>query len=137
MDTPMKRDRGRMVLIGLLALSLLGNALSIGAVAKLRSLRSELAGSVIAPPVFPRAERRALRDAIRQNADQVQPAFQALIAARAAVVEAGTARPFDRATLDAAMAQFGTRIDETLGVLQPIIADTLQATADGDLARPD
>lgn len=129
MAEPVKRDRGRMILIGVLAVSLLGNALTLGALAKLRSIGNDLTGPMSEAPVFPRAERRALRAAMKDRADEVQPRFRALVDARAAVVQAGTTQPFDRAAVEAAMDRFRTELDGTLVVLQDVIVDTLEAQA--------
>ncbi|WP_095589953.1 periplasmic heavy metal sensor [Actibacterium ureilyticum] len=137
MDTPKKRDRGRMVLIGVLALSLMGNALTLGAVLKLRAVRTELIGPTAAAPVFPRAERRALRAALSARADDLRPRLRALVDARADVVRAGLARPFDRAAVDTAMDGFRTELDATVVLLQTVIGDSLQAQAGQDVPPGD
>ena len=124
-----KRDRTRMILIGVLAVSLAGNALALGAVARFQSLRHDLLGGQAERALFPRLERRALLAAMKDEAETLRPELRALVAARVKVVEAGTAQPFDRAALDAAMAAFRTEADTTLRMVQQVIGDTLEARA--------
>lgn len=129
MEQTVKRNRGRMVLVGVLAVSLLGNALSAGALLKLRNLRQELLGPSAEQAMFPRDIRSALRTAYDDNADALRPSLHALVAARAAVVASGTARPFDRAALEADMAAFRNEMDSILTEVQTMVADTLEAEA--------
>lgn len=127
--TRRRRDAGRMILIAVLAVSLAGNALAIGAVARFQSLRHEVLGGAAETALFPRPERRALLAAVRAQSDTLRPELEALVASRVRVVEAGLARPFDRAALDAAMAGFRMAADDMLIALQGVIADTLEARA--------
>lgn len=124
-----RRDRSRLILIAVLAISLAGNALAIGAVARFQNLRHDLLDGSEMNALFPRPERRALLDAMRENADQLRPELRSLVEARAGVVAAGMARPFDRGALDAAMAEFRTEADRLLNSLQQVIGDTLEARA--------
>ena len=124
-----KRNTGRIVLIAVLALSLLGNALTLGAALRLRALRADLLGPEAAQALYPREMRAVLRDALSRHADQLRPELHALVAARAAVVAAGTARPFDRTALDAAMADLRGQFDVTLADVQKVLADALEAEA--------
>lgn len=124
-----RRDRGRMILIGVLAVSLAGNALALGAAARFMTLRHEVLGGVAGEAVFPRPERRALLSAVHEQADVLRPELRALVEARVAVVEAGTARPFDRAALETAMTGFRAAADRMLVSVQKVIADTLEARA--------
>lgn len=124
-----RRDAGRMILIAVLAVSLAGNALAIGAVVRFQSLRHEVLGSSAETALFPRPERRALRAAVEANAQTLRPAMQALVAARIRVVEAGMAQPFERPALEAAMAEFRAQADLMMIALQEVVADTLEARA--------
>lgn len=125
----LKRDKGRIALIAVLAVSLLGNALAAGAVLRFRALQSDLLGPSAEQAFFSRAVRRDLRAALRENADTLRPALHRLAEDRAAVVAAGMAQPFDRAALDAAMTKFRTDADAGIGVLQQVIGDRLEARA--------
>lgn len=125
----LKRDKGRIALIAVLAVSLLGNALAAGAVLRFRALQSELLGPAAEQALFPRAVRRDLRAALRENAETLRPALHRLAEDRAAVVAASTAQPFDRAALDAAMTKFRTDADAGIEVLQQVIGDRLEARA--------
>lgn len=124
-----ERDTGRIVLIAVLAVSLLGNALAAGAVLRFRALQSELLGPAADQALFPRAARRDLRAALRENAETLRPALHRLAEDRAAVVAAGAARPFDRAALDAAMVAMRAQLDTTLGAVQQVVGDRLEARA--------
>ncbi|MFC5736735.1 hypothetical protein [Sinirhodobacter huangdaonensis] len=128
----LKRDTGRIVLIAVLAVSLLGNALAAGAVLRFRALQTELLGPAAEQALFPRAVRRDLRAALRENAETLRPALHRLAEDRAAVVAAGAARPFDRAALDAAMVAMRAQLDTTLGAVQQVVGDRLEARAKGE-----
>ena len=127
----LKRDKGRIALIAVLAVSLQGNALAAGAVLRFRALQSELLGPAAEQALFPRAVRRDLRAALRENAETLRPALHRLAEDRAAVVAASTAQPFDRAALDAAMVAMRAQLDTTLGAVQQVIGDRLEARARG------
>jgi uncharacterized membrane protein len=127
-----ERDTGRIVLIAALAVSLLGNALAAGAVLRFRALQTELLGPAAEQALFPRAVRRDLRAALRENAETLRPALHRLAEDRAAVVAAGAARPFDRAALDAAMVAMRAQLDTTLGAVQQVVGDRLEARAKGE-----
>ena len=127
----LKRDKGRIALIAVLAVSLLGNALAAGAVLRFRALQSELLGPAAEQALFPRAVRRDLRAALRETAETLRPALHRLAEDRAAVVAAGAARPFDRAALDAAMVAMRAQLDTTLGAVQQVVGDRLEARAKG------
>lgn len=127
-----EHDTGRIVLIAALAVSLLGNALAAGAVLRFRALQTELLGPAAEQALFPRAVRRDLRAALRENAETLRPALHRLAEDRAAVVAAGAARPFDRAALDAAMVAMRAQLDTTLGAVQQVVGDRLEARAKGE-----
>lgn len=121
-----KRNWGRMALIGVLAVSLLGNALSLGALARLRALRTDLLGPAAERALFPREIRADLREALAGHGATLRPALRDLVAARAAVVATGSARPFDRAATEAAMTEFRARLDQTLAQTQAVMLDALE-----------
>ncbi|MDD8023358.1 MAG: hypothetical protein PHX82_09660 [Paracoccaceae bacterium] len=124
-----KRNWGQMALIGVLAVSLLGNALSLGALARLRALRADLLGPAAQSAVFPRDIRADLRTALAAHGATLRPALHDLVAARAAVVATGSAQPFDRSATEAAMAEFRTRLDRTLDQTQAVMLDALDQRA--------
>jgi hypothetical protein len=124
-----KRNWGQMALIGVLAVSLLGNALSLGALARLRALRADLLGPAAQSAVFPRDIRADLRAALAAHGATLRPALHDLVAARAAVVATGSAQPFDRSATEAAMAEFRTRLDRTLDQTQAVMLDALDQRA--------
>ncbi|QDC09281.1 periplasmic heavy metal sensor [Oceanicola sp. D3] len=124
-----KRNWGRMALIAVLALSLFGNAVTLGAVMKIRANRQALTGPGVETVRFPRPLRRTLNAALRDNAAQLRPALQRLAAARRAMVEKGTARPFDRAATEAAIQAFRAEAAAVMTELQPILLDTLEREA--------
>ncbi|WP_339107617.1 hypothetical protein [Thioclava sp. GXIMD4216] len=117
----------RKVLICVLAVSLLGNALAIGAGLRLMSLRAQLTGPVGEAVIFPREIRRDLRDALAENRETLTPALQEVLKARARIVALGTAQPFDRAATEAAMGDFRRDLDALLDQLQPLVLDRLDA----------
>lgn len=124
-----KRNPGQIALIAVLALSLMGNALAVGAVLRFRALQGDLLGPAAAQATFPREIRRELRAALREKAGMLRPALRQLTEDRAAVVAAGQARPFDRVALDAAMARFRADLDSGLGAVQQVVGDRLEARA--------
>lgn len=128
-QTRSRRNWMRIALIGAFALSLAGNALAVGAAWRLSTAREELFGPAAEQAVFDRATRHALRAAFGAEADRLRPNLHALAAARAEVVRAGAARPFDAAALAAAQAAFRTELDATLDLTQGVIAQTLAAHA--------
>lgn len=124
-----RRNSGRIALIAVLAVSLLGNALTAGALLRFKAMRSELLGPVAEDAVFPRQIRRDLRAALAENADTLRPALRDLARARAAIVTAGTAEPFERAEVDAAMAAFRSEADDTIAQVQAVVLEVLAARA--------
>ncbi|WP_172330205.1 periplasmic heavy metal sensor [Mangrovicoccus sp. HB161399] len=128
----MRLRRGRLVLVCVLVLSLLGNAVTLGAVLRFRSLQSELLGDAGTAAFYPPPVRRALRDALGAQRDSLMPLLHAAAEARAGVVAAGTAEPFDRAATEAAMASFRASVDALLEGAQHMVLDTLEAEAAKD-----
>lgn len=124
-----KRDRGRMVLIAVLAASLLLNALAAGAALRAYRLRSELLGPDAVAVFFSRDTRRDISRALARSADPLRAALRDAALARKAVVDTAETRPFDRAATAAAMETFRARANEALALTQGVILDTLEARA--------
>ncbi|MBN9886641.1 hypothetical protein [Salipiger abyssi] len=124
-----RRNSGRIALIAVLAVSLLGNALTAGALLRFKAMRSELLGPVAEAAVFPREVRRDLRAALAENADTLRPALHDLARARAAIISAGTAEPFDRAEVEAAMDVFRGEAEATIAQVQAVVLEVLAARA--------
>ncbi|WP_138465659.1 periplasmic heavy metal sensor [Poseidonocella sp. HB161398] len=122
---------GRLGLLLLLAVSLTANAVTLGAALRVRQLKTELLGDAGSAAFYPPEVRRALRRAMEENRDEILPALHAVAAARAEVVAAGTAEPFDRAATEAAMAAFRASIDALLVTSQAAALDALEEQAPG------
>lgn len=121
------RNWGRIVLIGVLVVSLIGNAVAIGAALRLRALRNDLMGTEAVQ--LPRETRAALRDAIKANRAELLPQLRALAQLRARIITDATTQPFDRAKLQAEMTELRTGIAALLVDTQAIVLDTLEAQA--------
>lgn len=126
---PPRRAWGRIALIAVLAFSLLGNAATLGAWARLRSVESQLLGPDAAAARLPGALRRALYEALRADPGQTLRLLQEAASARAAVVAAATAEPYDRATTEAAMDAFRAAVDRLLHEVQGVFLDVLDQRA--------
>jgi uncharacterized membrane protein len=124
-----RRNRGRLILIGVLALSLLGNAVALGGALRLAALRGELLGPAADSALFPRATRVALREALRAHEADLLPPLHDLTRQRATLVATASARPFDRAAVEAEMAQTRRMADALLAQTQIILLDALEAQA--------
>ena len=129
MTKAVKRNRGRLVLISILAVSLLGNAVAGGAYLRLHNLKNELGASTTEPIIFPPEQRKLLRHTIEAQSDILRPEIEALIATRAEVVKLGTAAPFDRAAVDEAMNRFRVQLNNLVIILQVLMVDALEADA--------
>lgn len=124
-----RRNRLQIALVAALAISLLGNALAIGAGLRLRALRADLLGPAAEAAFFPRDIRQALRAALAAERDTLLPDLHALARIRAQLVADAMARPFDRAAVEADMALLRQQADRLLATVQGIVADTLEARA--------
>lgn len=120
-----KRLNGRLLMACILGLSLIGNAVAIGAVWRLQDLRQELTAGASDDAFFPKDWRRAIRDDLRDNADDLRPKLAALVAARAEVVRRATAEPFDPDALQTAMEGFRAELDTLVSATQSVIFDTV------------
>lgn len=125
----LRRNRGRLILVGLLAVSLLGNAVSLGAVLQFQRMRHSLLGPDAQAALFPRDYRRDFSAALKAHQPEIRQDLAQIVAARSKVVEMAQARPFDRASTEAAMAEFRDRIDGTLAHVQVILLDTMEKRA--------
>jgi hypothetical protein len=126
------RNWGRIALVVALALSLLGNALALGAALRFQSLRSELLGPAAGDALFPRATRRDLRAALAANSGRLLPQLHALVETRARIVATASERPFDRAAVATQMETFNAQAALLIAEVQGIFLDRLEAMA----ARP-
>lgn len=120
-----RSDKGRIILVGVLAVSLLGNALSIGAVARFAQMRNAMLGPAGETALFPREVRQDLRDEILTRDGGLTPLLNDLAEARARVVTAGLAAPFDREALEAEMEVFRQEFDRTLEGIQSEVLEVL------------
>lgn len=125
----LRRNRGRLILVGVLAVSLLGNAVSLGAVLQFQRMRHSLLGPEAQAALFPRDYRRDFSAALKAHQPEIRQDLAQIVAARSKVVEMAQARPFDRASTEAAMAEFRDRIDGTLAHVQVILLDTMEKRA--------
>jgi uncharacterized membrane protein len=126
---PSRRNWGRIALVTALVLSLFFNALAVGAWLRLRDARSEFLGPEAAAARLPDDMRRDLRKALRAEARSILPLLRAVVRARAAIVAAAEARPYDRAIADAAMTGFRGATDALLSEVQRVFLDQLDDRA--------
>ncbi|MDK3016155.1 hypothetical protein [Pseudodonghicola flavimaris] len=133
-DTPPRRrsNRGRLILIGVLSVSLLGNAVSVGTLLQLNRMRNLLLGPDAHQALFPREYRRDFNAALSEHQEEVRQALHRIVAARTALVETAMARPFDRAMTEAAMTGFRTEVTRTIATVQGVLLDAIE-----DHARQD
>lgn len=124
-----RRSWGRIALVAALILSLLGNALAIGTLARLRVVRAEILGPEAASARLPEELRAELRDALRETPGQSLRLLRDVVAARAAIVAAAEADPYDRAAAEAAMTEFRRAVDALLTEVQAVFLDRLDARA--------
>lgn len=76
---------------------------------------------------YPRPLRARLRSALREQAPMLAPELAAYDRARRAMFEAMAAEPFDRAALDAAMADVRATVTSLQARTQAVLADTIEA----------
>lgn len=111
----------------MLVVSLIGNAVAIGAALRLRALRNDLLGTETVQ--LPRETRAALRDAIKAKRAELLPQLRALAQLRTRIIADATTQPFDRAKLEAEMNELRAGIAALLVDTQAIVLDTLEAQA--------
>lgn len=122
---PHRRAWGRIALVVALVLSLFLNALAVGAWLRFREVRADLLGPEAAAARLPDDLRQDLRVALRAEARSIRPLLRDLVQARAAIVAAAEARPYDRATAEAAMTSFRAATDALLAEVQRVFLDQL------------
>ena len=79
-----RRSWGRIALVAALALSLLLNAVAVGAWLRLREARADLLGPEAAAARLPDDLRQDLRTALRAEARSIRPLLRDVVQARAA-----------------------------------------------------
>lgn len=124
------RPSGRTILILVLALSLLGNALAIGAGLRLYRLRVQLLGEEAYSSIQSPEVRQALNNALVAHKDEIAPALRAVLIARIAAMKQGTTLPFDREATAEKMEVTRLAIDHLLDVVQVALLDGLATRAE-------
>lgn len=124
------RSWGRIALILSLVLSLTGNALALGAWVRFREVRSDLLGPEAANARLPDDLRQELRAALKADMRGSLVKLRAVVRARAAIVAAARAEPFDRAAAEAAMLDFRRAVDDLLAEVQVVFLDRLDEIAE-------
>lgn len=127
--TAPRRSWGRIALVCVLVLSLFGNAVALGAWARLREVRSELLGPEAAAARLPNDLRQDLRQALRADLPSLRPLLRDLVKSRKAIVDAAGARPYVRSDAQAAMTDFRSDVDALLLEVQHVFLDQLDAKA--------
>ncbi|SFK06957.1 hypothetical protein [Celeribacter neptunius] len=126
-----RRAWGRIVLVALLGLSLLGNAMTAGVVWRFQQLRVAVLGDEMRVPAFPPEIRSALRH--RLSADEaLKTQLRETVEARREIVDISSERPLDRGATEAAMAEFRTRFITTLDEMQALVLGVLEEEAAGE-----
>lgn len=125
-----RRSWGRIALVAALVLSLVLNAIAVGAWLRLREARADLLGPEAASARLPDDLRQDLRTALRGEARTIRPLLRDLVQARAAIVAAAKARPYVRSDAEAAMVRFRTSLDTLLAEVQRVFLDQLDAKAE-------
>ena len=128
-STSTRRSWGRIALILALILSLLGNAVAVGAWVRLREARTELFGPEAAAARLPGDLRQDLRTALRGEMRNLRPLLRDVVRAREAIVAAASARPYLRNDAEAAMDDFRGSVDALLTEVQRVFLDQLDAKA--------
>lgn len=111
-------------LVVVLALSLLGNALAIGAGLRIYTLRQAMLGDSAAV-TLPRAVRRDLVAALVSHKADMAPALRAVQAARGAAVAALVAKPYDADKAAQALDSLRSAVDGLMRAGQGIVLDHL------------
>ena len=123
-----RRDKTRLALIIVLALSLLLNALAIGAALRLHHLRQALTGGDTAGLTLPAEMRKDLIAAIT-TAPGLKTDLARVQDARRAAIAAATAKPFDRTATEAALTALRGEVTTLMTDGQQVVLDDLARTA--------
>lgn len=117
-------------LVAVLAMSLLGNALAVGAGLQIWKLRQSMLGD--GPAItLPRTERRALIRALVSHEDEMRPALTEVQTARRAAVAAVLARPYDAAKASATLDALRGALGELMREGQMVLLEDLSQRAGG------
>lgn len=122
------RNKGRLILIGVLTVSLGLNALALGAGLRLVKLRSDLLGGAFVG-LQSTEVRRSLNAALIDHGDEITPALRDMLTARIAAMETGSTQPFDREATLAKMAETRVAMDILLDRVQAALLDGLETYA--------
>jgi uncharacterized membrane protein len=106
---------------GLLGVSLLANAVTLGIYLRVAGLRDDFTGGEGGYAALPAPIRAEVRQALRDNLAALREPLLALGAARRDMFSAAAARPYDRAAVEATMA----RVREASAALQVAGQETL------------
>jgi uncharacterized membrane protein len=128
-ETP-RRSWGRITLVAALVLSLFLNAVAVGAWLRFREAREGLLGPEAAAARLPDDLRADLREALRTESRSVRPLLRDVVQARAAIVAAARAEPYDRPAAETAMTDFRGAVDALLAEVQRVFLDQLDARAE-------
>jgi uncharacterized membrane protein len=123
------RSWGRIALVAALVLSLCLNAVALGALFRTNGMRDDLLGPDAAAARLPADLRQELRRALRDAGGTVRPLLREVVRARAAIVDAAHATPYQRDRAEAAMVQFRASVDALLVEVQGRFLDRLDARA--------
>jgi|GEM_PF-1900972 hypothetical protein len=124
-----RRAWGRMALIAVLGLSLLGNAVTFGVIWRFQQVRAVVMGDgAVHMPAFPSEIRKELRGRFVGDT-ALHASLRDVIEARRAVVTVSTEAPFDKAGTEAAMAEFRTRFIASFDQMQAMVLDVLEEQA--------
>lgn len=124
-----RRSWGRIALVCALILSLIGNAIALGAWARLREARSDLLGPEATAARLPEDLRQELRQALRAELPSLRPLLRNLVQSREAIVNAAEDRPYKRSEAEAAMDTFRSDVDALLVEVQQVLLGQLDARA--------
>lgn len=113
-------------LVVVLAVSLLGNALAVGAGIRFYHTRQAMLGDS-GGVTLPRPIRRELVAALVAHKADLRPALQAVRDARRAAVEAATATPYDAASASAALDALRAAVDQLMQKGQAVVLERLAA----------
>jgi uncharacterized membrane protein len=127
-DAP-RRSWGRITLVAALVLSLFLNAVAVGAWLRFQEAREGLLGPEGAAARLPDDLREDLRYALRAESRSVRPLLRDVVRARAAIVAAARAEPYDRSAAEVAMTDFRQSVDALLAEVQQVFLDQLDARA--------
>jgi hypothetical protein len=131
-ERPKRRSWGRIALVAALVLSLLGNALTLGALVRYREARDRIMGPAAEAAMLPADLRQEMRGVLKAEAGRLLPLVHDMVRARAAVVAAATAQPYVRAATEAAMLAFRQKVDTLLAATQAAFLDHLDTLAARD-----